>query len=49
LTVIGDQSKVDRFTDALTSCFLTEDEIDLWEKGYDFPDPWPKKIVKLTD
>ena len=49
LTVIGDQSKVDRFTDALTSCFLTEDEIKLWEKGYEFPDPWPKRIVKLTD
>lgn len=49
LTVIGDQSKVDRFTDALTSCFLTEDEIKLWEEGYEFPDPWPKRIVKLTD
>ena len=49
LTVIGDQSKVDIFTDALTSCFLSEDEIKLWENGYEFQDPWPKRIVKLTD
>ena len=48
LTVIGDESKVDRFTDALNSCFLTEDEIKLWENGYEFPDPWPKKLVRLT-
>jgi G3E family GTPase len=49
LTVIGDQSKVDRFTDALKSCFLTEEEIKLWENGFEFPDPWPKTIVKLAD
>ena len=48
LTVIGDESKVDRFTDALNSCFLTEEEIKLWENGYEFPDPWPKKLVRLT-
>ena len=29
LTVIGDQSKVDRFTEALKECFLTEEEIKL--------------------
>ena len=32
LTVIGDhQAQVDRFTDALKSCFLTDDEIELWK------------------
>ncbi|MEM6297613.1 MAG: GTP-binding protein, partial [Bacteroidota bacterium] len=31
LTVIGDQTQVDRFTDALKSCFLTEEEIKLWQ------------------
>ena len=49
LTVIGDQSKVDRFTEALNACFLTEEEIKLWENGHEFKDPWPKRIVKLTD
>ena len=49
LTVIGDRSKVDIFTKALTSCFLTEEEIKLWEEGYEFPDPWPKRIVKMKN
>lgn len=49
LTVIGDQSKVDRFTKALKACFLTEEEINLWENGHEFKDPWPKRIVKLTE
>ncbi|HAB90158.1 MAG TPA: hypothetical protein DCF84_06440 [Bacteroidetes bacterium] len=47
LTVIGDLSHVDIFADKLKSCFLTNDEIDLWNKGHDFKDPWPKKIVTL--
>ncbi len=49
LTVIGDAGHVDRFTDALKSCFLTEDEIDLWKQGEKFSDPWPKTIVKVGD
>ncbi|MEM9680316.1 MAG: GTP-binding protein [Bacteroidota bacterium] len=47
LTVIGDETQVDRFTEALKSCFLTEDEITLWKNGYDFSDPWPKQLVKV--
>ncbi|UTW60821.1 GTP-binding protein [bacterium SCSIO 12741] len=47
LTVIGDQTQVDRFTDALKTCFLTEEEIKLWENGHEFTDPWPKNIVKV--
>ncbi|MEM6966034.1 MAG: GTP-binding protein [Bacteroidota bacterium] len=47
LTVIGDKAQVDRFTDALKSCFLTEDEIQRWQNGAEFPDPWPKNIVKV--
>lgn len=49
LTVIGDQAHVDRFTDALISCFLTEEEIQLWEDGHEFDDPWPKRIVKMVN
>ncbi|KXX66947.1 GTP-binding protein [Flammeovirga sp. SJP92] len=47
LTVIGDLSQVDRFTDALASCFLTEEEIELWNAGHQFKDPWPKKIKRI--
>ncbi|MEO0338046.1 MAG: GTP-binding protein [Bacteroidota bacterium] len=49
LTVIGDQAQVDRFTDALRSCFLTEEEIQLWKAGHQFTDPWPKNIVKIMN
>ena len=48
LTVIGDENQVDRFTDALKSCFLTNHEIELWKNGYEFPDPWPKNIVRIN-
>ena len=47
LTVIGDKDHIDRFTEKLKSCFLTEQEIQLWRDGHIFNDPWPKKIVRL--
>jgi len=47
LTVIGDQTQVDTFTEALKSCFLTELEIQQWFSGHEFEDPWPTNIVKL--
>ena len=49
LTVIGDKNRVDRFTDALRSCFLTDDEIELWFEGHEFDDPWPQNMVKLSN
>ncbi|MEM9823472.1 MAG: GTP-binding protein, partial [Bacteroidota bacterium] len=49
LTVIGDHAHVDRFTDALKSCFLTEREIKQWRAGHQFVDPWPKNLVKIRD
>ncbi|MEM9885386.1 MAG: GTP-binding protein [Bacteroidota bacterium] len=49
ITVIGDQSQVDRFTNALKSCFLTEDEIKLWKAGHVFADPWPKSMLRVVD
>ena len=48
LTVIGDKTQVDRFTEALEACFLTEEEIKLWNNGHEFDDPWPKNIVKMV-
>ena len=47
LTVIGDQAQVDKFTQALKSCFLTEEEIEWWKAGCEFADPWPKSMVKV--
>lgn len=47
LTIIGDETQVDRFTDALRLCFLNDEEIALWANGYNFDDPWPKKLAKL--
>ena len=49
LTVIGDKSKVDRFTNELKSCFLNDQEIKLWENGHVFEDPWPKRIIKMVN
>ena len=46
LTVIGDKTQVDKFTDALKSCFLNDKEIALWKNDYIFEDPWPKNIIK---
>ena len=49
LTVIGDKSQVQQFTDKLNLCFLTDDEIKLWKAGYKFDDPWPKNLVKMVN
>lgn len=49
LTVIGDEAQIDRFTDALKACFLTDEEIDLMKNGHEFSDPWPKNIVRVGD
>ena len=48
LTVIGDQDGVDRFTEALTTCFLSEEEIELWRAGHTFEDPWPQKVARIS-
>ena len=47
LTVIGDKTQIDQFTDRLISCFLTEEEIQLWNAGHQFEDPWPKNVVRM--
>ncbi|CAI8400893.1 MAG: Putative metal chaperone YciC [Flavobacterium sp. SCGC AAA160-P02] len=49
LTVIGDKAQINQFTDKLISCFLTEEEIELWNAGCQFEDPWPKNIVNMQN
>lgn len=45
LIVIGDKAQLTTFTKALERCFLTESEIQDWQQGTTFPDPWPKTTV----
>ena len=49
LTVIGNKEQIDKFTVKLKSCFLTDDEIKLYNNGHIFKDPWPKNIVKIRN
>lgn len=47
LTVIGQSHQLDDFCRALRRCFLTEQEIDWWQSGGVFADPWPQTVVRL--
>lgn len=47
LTVIGLSGQLDPFVSALQRCFLSEEEIDWWQKGGIFADPWPKSVARL--
>lgn len=47
LTVIGQRHQLDDFCRALRHCFLTEEEIDWWQDGGAFPDPWPQRVGRL--
>lgn len=47
LTVIGQSDEVDAFIESLNRCFLTDEELLLWENGEAFEDPWPKTAVKV--
>ena len=47
LTIIGDKTQVDMFSEALKGCFLSEDEIKQWQTGDEFSDPWPKNMVRM--
>lgn len=49
LTIIGDKQQVDQFSEKIRSCFLTEKEIQQWQNGDKFKDPWPKNIVRFKN
>ncbi len=49
LTIIGDKQQVDQFSEKIRSCFLTEKEIQQWQNGDKFKDPWPKNIVRVKN
>ncbi|MEM8995362.1 MAG: GTP-binding protein [Acidobacteriota bacterium] len=47
LTIIGHKSQVDSFSESIDRCFLTEEEIEYWQSGGQFPDPWPQTLSKV--
>lgn len=47
LTVIGQQDEASQFVEALKRCFLTDKEIEAWQNGEVFEDPWPSNVAKL--
>ena len=49
ITIIGNRNQLDKFTEKLESCFLNNEEIEQYNNGYAFEDPWPKNIVKIKD
>ena len=49
LTVIGDKAQITQFTEKLNSCFLTDKEIELWNNGHQFDDPWPSNVVRMVN
>ena len=49
LSLKTDKSQVDKFIEKLELCFLNDEEIELWKKGYEFEDPWPKNIIRVLN
>ena len=49
ITIIGDKQQVNQFSEKIRSCFLTEKEIQQWQNGDKFKDPWPKNIVRFKN
>jgi len=47
LTVIGQAPELDHFVEALRRCFCTDTEIEHWQNGGYFSDPWPTQVVKI--
>ena len=48
LTLIGLPHACKTFAAALKSALCTEKEIQQWQRGEDFADPWPKNVRKIT-
>ncbi len=44
LTLIGHARDLEIFGSELLDCFCTEEEIEHWQQGSVFPDPWPANL-----
>ena len=49
ITIIGERNQLDKFTEKLNLCFLNDKEIEQYNSGYVFEDPWPKNIVPIKN
>lgn len=47
LTLIGLATERDAFTAALKEALCTDEEIEAWQRGEEFPDPWPQSLRKF--
>ncbi|WP_166442551.1 CobW family GTP-binding protein [Phragmitibacter flavus] len=47
ITLIGQARDREIFAREMEACFCTEDEIEDWQRGREFVDPWPKNLRKL--
>lgn len=47
LTLVGLKPAVDAFLTALENALCTDEEIDAWQKGSSFDDPWPTNIKRV--
>lgn len=48
LTIIGTTKDRERFVRELHQCFCTQAEVDQWQRGHSFEDPWPKELRRLN-
>ncbi|MEM6902216.1 MAG: GTP-binding protein, partial [Pseudomonadota bacterium] len=47
LTVIGDRDGLETFADALRDCLCTPEEVEQWQAGEEFDDPWPQTTMRV--
>jgi len=47
LTVIGQARDRRIFCEGLQSCFCTDSEVEHWQRGGSFKDPWPKNLKTI--
>ena len=47
ITIIGERNQLDKFTEKLNLCFLNDKEIEQYNSGFLFEDPWPKNIAQI--
>ena len=48
LTFIGLKADLDSFASALEEAICTDEEIEAWQNGETFEDPWPKSIRQAS-
>lgn len=48
LTLIGLTAAREAFAAALEEALCTDDEVDAWQRGEEFPDPWPRSLRQIS-